>query len=433
MMVDSKQIFNLPGSLSERPFYSPLVYFSKHIGKFPSFIISGTGINFQTIDELMGTGVMKEKPITSHAVISNSSPLNKGQVAHYSKLILYDHNVDHHTIDAFVAFVSSYDLCHGRARFIAFILDSFLIDRDIDLSITKFVTGISDVDGDLFPLKFYRRDLEENRTSFNKVIGVDTLGRIVCDGLLQYMMTGKAVLHVKGQNASDAVRYGLGFCKINEGVIYAVEIGELAIIECLRSLIPFSNLVESMSSQLASYPKPQMVGFMLEYFVGYALVANVNRNNTDIKNRIKSFSGSLLEYIESDSSHNEIFFPDHCCGPDVVYKHQRIFYMIQVKFVDKISKQERVNACHTTDPNYFYWNKKQNCVLKGFQKRRDEILIALGQFSCERFVFLHTTTKTIEGMDGVQVINETEEPNFFDEINLNMWKLLNVIRLKFNE
>ncbi len=141
-------------------------------------------------------------------------------------------------------------------------------------------------------------------------------------------MTGKAILHVKGQLASDAVRNGLGFCKINEGVIYAVEMTELAIIECLRALIPFSYLVESMSSQLASYPKPQMVGFMLECFVGYALVANLTQNNTYIKSRIKSFAGSLLEYVESENSLSEIFFPDHCCGPDVIYKHEKILYKL---------------------------------------------------------------------------------------------------------
>ncbi len=37
---------------------------------------------------------------------------------------------------------------------IAFLLDSFLIDQDIDLSISKFITGISDVDGDLTKASF---------------------------------------------------------------------------------------------------------------------------------------------------------------------------------------------------------------------------------------------------------------------------------------
>lgn len=190
--VETELIFSLPGSRSKRPFYSPLIYHSKHVGKFPAFIVSGTGINFQVIEELMGTGVMKDNLITCHMVISNMLPLDKDQVARYSRLILTDHNMEQQLIDEFVDFVSSYDLCHGRARFIALLLDYFLKHKNVDFSVRKFVSGLYNVDGDLFPLKFYRRDLEEKRTSFDKVIGVDTLGRIVRDGLIQYIMTGKA-------------------------------------------------------------------------------------------------------------------------------------------------------------------------------------------------------------------------------------------------
>ena len=61
--------------------------------------------------------------------------------------------------------------------------------------------------------------------------------------------------------------------------------------------------------------------------------------------------------------------------------------MVQVKFVDKISKQERVNACHTTDPNLFYWNKKQQCVLKGFEKKRETALLAMEKYNSEAASF----------------------------------------------
>jgi hypothetical protein len=279
-----------------------------------------------------------------------------------------------------------------------------------------------------FPLKFYKEDLEQNRLSIVKVIGGRTFGSIVCDGLIQYMVTGNASLHLNGQAASDAVRYGIGFCTIDEGIIRTVEIKEVAVIECLRYLIPFSDVVKTMASQLLSYPKPQMVGYMLEYLVGYAFVANFNPS---AKNQISTFTGSVTAYLNSDNSQHEVFFPDHCCGPDILYKHQGILYIIQVKFVEKISKQERVNACHTTDPNFFYWNKKKNCILEGFQERRKKILEVISTY--KSYVFLHSNTKTIAGMENAEVINQRTTPLFFDNLSEGMWELLNKIRDKFNK
>ncbi|KAI8819773.1 hypothetical protein BJ741DRAFT_157673 [Chytriomyces cf. hyalinus JEL632] len=176
---------------------------------------------------LLASGTtMKAEQFTSHSAISGIQPLNKDAIVDYSRRILSDHNIDAPEIEKFVALVYSFKLCHGRARFIAYILDSFLASRDMELAIGEFVSGLSNIHGDLFPLRLFRRDLEEQNTSFTNVLGGDTLGRIVRDGIVEYMMTGKAILLLKGQLASDAVRYGLGFCKISEGVIYAIEMVE---------------------------------------------------------------------------------------------------------------------------------------------------------------------------------------------------------------
>ncbi|KAJ3336155.1 hypothetical protein HDU83_009599, partial [Entophlyctis luteolus] len=332
-------------------------------------------------------------------------------------------------IEKFVDAVSSFELCHGRARFIAFILDSFRVRKDIEFALNEFVSNLTNVYGDLFPLKFFQRDLEEGKASFSKVLGADTLGRIVRDGIIEYMMNGKAILHVKGQLASDAVRYGLGFCNIDQGIIYAIAISEDAIIECLRYLVPFSDLVETLASQLLRYPKPQMIGIMLEYLVAYALVANLHPES---RSQIKTFPGTIQEYLESDKAKYQVFFPDHCCGADIFYKDGSTFYIMQVKFVDKITKQERIHACHTTDPQYFYWNSKNDSVLRGFESRRNDILDRLKNLTCRRLVFLHTTTTTL-GLEDVTVINQDSEPKFFDNLDVGIWPLLNNIRDQFNE
>jgi len=425
--LEGKKVFNLTGSTNDRPFFSPLVWHSKLIGKFPKFIVSGTGINFEYIKELMLSGTFKRNQVTSHQFISDFQPLNKEQTEQYIKFILSEHSIEPAFITGVVDLIANNELFLGRGRFVAFLLETYLADKDIDLAISEFISALGNPNSPYFPLKFYKEDLEQNRLSIVKVIGGMTFGSIVRDGLIQYMMTGNASLHLNGQVASDAVRYGIGFCTIEEGIIRTVQIEEVAVIECLRYLIPFSDVVKTMASQLLSYPKPQMVGFMLEYLVGYAFVANFHPS---AKNQISTFTGSVTEYLNSDNSQHEVFFPDHCCGPDILYKHQGILYIIQVKFVEKISKQERMNACHTTDPNFFYWNKKQNCILKGFQERRKKILEVISTY--KSYVFLHSNTKTIAGMENAEVINQRTTPLFFDNLSKGMWELLNKIRDKFN-
>ena len=107
--VEGENLFSLPGSKSKRPFFSPLVYHSKMIGKFSCFIVSGTGINFEAIKELMGSSTMKSTIVTSHQVISDLRPLTKDDVVRYSELILKDHNISKSSIDnlKFVSKVSS--------------------------------------------------------------------------------------------------------------------------------------------------------------------------------------------------------------------------------------------------------------------------------------------------------------------------------------
>ena len=328
--------------------------------------------------------------------------------------------------------MSSFELCHGRARFISYILDSYISSRDHDLemALDGFIIGISNVDAAVFPLRYYRDSLDNNGYNLNKVVGGDTINRLCSDALCECLMTGSSTLRLKNQDASDAIRYGLGFCEINQGVISSVTITEIAVIECLRYLIPFSDVVFSIAKKIESAPKPQMVGYLLEYLVAYTLVSNLNPTNNEIKSQIKSSSDSLSAYISSGLE-NEVFFPNHCCGPDIIYKHNLTIYIVQVKFVKKASKQERVDACHTTDPDRFYWNNQRNCVLKGFEQERTNVLLALKGYRLKRIVFLHSNTKTTAGMDNVEVVSQLTKPDFFNELNPQTWEFLNRIRKNF--
>ncbi|TPX43074.1 hypothetical protein CcCBS67573_g10470, partial [Chytriomyces confervae] len=238
-----------------------------------------------------------------------------------------------------------------------------------------------------------------------------------------------AKLFEREQVASDAVRYGLGFPKVTEGSIYAIDLVEDAIFECLRCLVPFSDVADTLVSRLLRCPNPQMVGFMLEYLVAYAFVANLHPGSKD---KIKTFAGSMVEYLESNAVQYQVFFPDHSCGPDILFKDRNTLYIIQVKFVDTIAKQKRTGACNTTDPQYFYCNRKTKAVIRGHEPRREAILPALANLRHERLLFLHTTTKKTVGVKGVKVITQKTHPKFFDELSQGIWGVLNRMRNEFN-
>ncbi|KAJ3356663.1 hypothetical protein HDU83_000525 [Entophlyctis luteolus] len=335
--------FRMTQSEDNRPFFSPLVYYSKRIG-LKSFIVSGTGINFRLLKEFFFSGTMKDGVFTNYSVISGLEPLDKSKVVTYIRNVLTGRNFGDDQIKQVVDLISENPLFHGRGRFVAFILDCILGGHPVDLAISKFIRALSRPDSAAFPLRFYAEDIQLGRCSFKTFAG-EALDTIVRQGLIRYLMTGEAVLDVR----SDRIRHGA----IRS---WSVQLKELAVVECLRYLVPVSDLIPDICLQLASFPKPQMVGYLLEYLVGYALVAGLDQAKA---NSLITKHGNLTLYLTS-SNENEILFPDHCCGPDIIYKHQGTLYIVQVKFLDTISKQERVTACHTTDPNHFYWNSRSN-------------------------------------------------------------------------
>jgi hypothetical protein len=427
LSVERDLKFVISQEATPRPFFSPLVYYSKLIETFPAFIVSGTGINFELIQRMLTSTTLKKSNIGSK-VVSTLNPLSKDQIECYSRQILSDHGFPQDKIEEFVSVVSTFDLCHGRARFIANILDCFITTHDLEYAIGRFVLGVSRVSSPWFPLKFLSRDFEQYGDEGNlRMIGKDSLHTIITNALIDFLMTGKATIRVKGTDASKAISYGLGFGSVVEGTIECVYLIEAAVVEGLRQFVSLSEVVDRMVMEFQRYRNAQMVGYMLEFFVGFALVANMNPK---VSEGINVFRGTFSEYLEVDS-HNELYFPDHCCGPDVVYKYEGIVYIVQVKFVNTISKQERINACHTTNPEYFYWNKKKDIARPEFRDSRRKIRALLQNLPQQQIVVLHTKTKTTSFMEEVDVYSSSSYPDFFDKIFPGMWGILDDLRERF--
>ncbi|KAJ3369569.1 hypothetical protein HDU84_001545, partial [Entophlyctis sp. JEL0112] len=232
-------VFRLPQIENNCPFFSPLVYYSKRM-RLKSFIVSGTGINFQLLKDVLLSGTMKDGAVTNYTVISCLEPLDKSKVVTYICKVLMGRNFSYDQIKEVVDLISENPLFHGRGRFVTFVLDRILQGDPVDLAVSEFIRALSRPRSALFPLRFYAEDIELGRASFKNFAGEEALGAIVRRGLIRCLMTGKAVLEVKDQIASDMVQYGLGFCSVDSfGFIQSVRLKELAVVECLRYLSGF--------------------------------------------------------------------------------------------------------------------------------------------------------------------------------------------------
>jgi hypothetical protein len=250
-------------------------------------------------------------------------------------------------------------------------------------------------------------------------------------------LSGRLLITVSENEGAAAIRYGLGFAKISGGILYGVEIEELAVVECLRFFIPFAELVTTFLQRIAVCVKPQMAGYLIEYLVSFALVAN--SNDIKVAKAVKAWQTSPDLYLTSGGK-NEVWFPDHMCGPDIIYKctESKTVYIVQVKFVKEISKQEIVKACSTTDPNRFYCKRTSNAVLKGFDKRRSQLLESLEKLRCAGFclkqmVFVHTGGKQPSFTQGTLIVTKASDPDFFNVIGPNVWEFLDSVRELFNK
>ena len=121
------------------------------------------------------------------------------------------------------------------------------------------------------------------------------------------------------------------------------------------------------------------------------LLLVANSDETAV-NSIKGWNDYPYLYLRHGDA-NQVCFPDHMCGPDIIYKCIKTMtvYIVQVKFLNGISKQETVNACDTTD---FYCKRKCDGVLKGFETMRRETLEAFKNlqkigFSVQQMLFIH--------------------------------------------
>ncbi|KAJ3118677.1 hypothetical protein HDU96_010007 [Phlyctochytrium bullatum] len=421
-----------------RPFFSPLIYYSALGDFYSKFIVSGTGINFQYIRNMLQSSTMKDVEL-KYEVIQGLEPLNEARAKEYITDVLEKHGKASLVTEA-VEKISKNPVFLGRGRFIAFILDRILLAPKDETAVVdamrSFMEILSDPTELAYPLRFYVEEKTHDNDPFEKPVGNTNLGAIIRNGLINCLYFGRATLNVAGQEATDTVRYGIGFCRVEAGIVSSVELQEQAIVLCLRHIFPIRDLIVDICVQLATCPQPAMVGYILEFLVAAALVANLNK---ECLNTLKPFCGKLESYLSADIE-DAIVFPDNLCGPDIIYKYKGIVHIVQVKFVKKISKQKVLDAAHTTDYNLFYTNRSSKAVLNGCEERRKNILQKLKGALIKRYLVIHSDdcVRDLSPIDGVTLVTEKSQPEFFaslyqDPKNNHLWNDLSKLRRRFKE
>jgi hypothetical protein len=430
---NSDYVFKLPHSANSRPFFSPIIYLLKTFGKFPKFIISGTGINFNLLDEMLSSMTAKPEQVFKHCLLDNLKPLQRDEVIMYARTILEEHTIPEAEIENVCTSIGNFEHCFGRARFSAWFLEQYLSIRDVDKCIDKFMKEIVNVNSQIFPLRFLKDSTRRDNSVLNRAMDGEFLSSVLERCIVNYIIYGDGSATLNSDNALLAVRFGIGFCKFDNGVHWKLTICEPAVLHCIREFIPFQNIARKLANDLENRREPQIIGSLMEYVVAFALVANVG-NLIDVR-ALKPSVTDLYRYIadQNNEERNRVCFPEPVCGPDVVYIRNNVCYIVQVKFVSRFEKQLRIHAEQTTDPDYFYWNKKKKCVRKEFEQKQVAVKELLRRYTVKRVVVVVTKTKTREGIENAEVIDRNSHPRFFDTLHPKLWDLLENLQERYQQ
>ncbi|KAI3654265.1 hypothetical protein MP228_000984 [Amoeboaphelidium protococcarum] len=295
-------------------------------------------MNFELIQECLSSASFKKEKF-DYQLIMGCKPLCKQQVQPYARSYLNDHKYPN--VEEIVSRVGDFALCHGRARFIAFIMDRFIECGDIERALSMFMLKINDIQSTTFSLGFFVKDLNEGRDPLMRRVGTETLHTLLIGALISYLTFGNATMLLPNDHASYAVHCGLGFVNSAEDrTLAVVNILKDAVIECLRCFIPFGDIVRHLGHHILTSSQPSNVGYTLEYIVAAALVAN-NSGDQSMVRRLSVWNNMIESYLlqDYDFDSSAILFSDHMMGPDIIYRciSTRILYLVQVKFVRKLS------------------------------------------------------------------------------------------------
>jgi hypothetical protein len=188
------------------------------------------------------------------------------------------------------------------------------------------------------------------------------------------------------------------------------------------------DVVNEFAAHVEFCTNPASVGYLLEYLVAWGLVS-LHAGEDAAKNVVIT-RWPACQYAERTKP-GEVCFPDSACGPDILYRFEKTLYVVQVKFVKHMGSTDLMAAWETTDPEKVYCKRvgPPGVVLSGYSNRRDDFMKSLERegVKVKRLLFIHTG-KSVTEREGVEIIQRSSHPAFFDGLNPDIWNYLDGVR-----
>jgi hypothetical protein len=424
------KVFRSYRSASSTPFFSPLVHSLRTFRKFPKFIVAGSGFDFTLLHDMQISNACGPDQLFGYTVVDSLKPLGKEQALLYARTILQDHHVDEAEIANVCAAMGSFDFCFGRASFSACFLEQYLSVRNVDECIYEFMKLFVNPNCYRSPLWLLRYDMKRDSQILHRDFNGVVLSKVLERCIGNYIMTGDGIFIPNREIAVAATRFGFGFCEYRRDMPQMLNICEGVVFDSIRDFIPPQNVTRMLGEKMGQVREPHNIEMFLEYVVAYALVATVA--GVEVANSLAPSTRELRWYVLDQRVEEgyRVCYPESHCGPDIVYVHGDFAYV--VNFDVDFKRRRRTHAKHTTDPNYFYWDKKENCVLKQFEAAHCDVKDILDTYTIVRVIMAVTSTIAEGDTESVLIIDKNSHPHFFNSVYPGTWAYLEHLQGKCN-
>ena len=263
--LKTKNVFVTTG-VKDRPAFSVLLSRFIQYFNFGNIVVSGTGINYTLINELLESSTFKPLPLDHR--ISDFQPLSQDRAYKFSMNILCNMLGWSHDLANKTATLISNDplFCNARARFTSFILGELAQQNDkyLENAIDSFYEVLRNPGHCWFPI----RDWDKNKGDVVVRAGkpTETYETVLTNTFMSYLRGREAVIEAAWQDDafSKLISMGIGFVSESKSGVTLVE----KAVECaLFTLIPAETVTIYLINEIARDSNRSINGYRFELVV----------------------------------------------------------------------------------------------------------------------------------------------------------------------
>ncbi len=400
-----------------RPFFSPMLKHMKNM--FKTMMLSGTGIDYNKITECIKSCAVKRDVKFAWQDVNNFPFLNEPQIFNYSQFVLKECDIAAaEDRDSICEAIGKYELCRGRARLCAFVLDGLIENPTMEVckALERFRSIILNRSS---PCRLVRFLSQENGGLY-KVVNGSTFHDKLTGMFINYLVHGTGRITTGLQESIEWITKGIGFRKhTNDPAILTIELAEPAVVLELLQEIPLASTINAILDVVCNVQTRSAGGKWFEYLVAYTLLIKHQVEPV----HIKPYTQSLIELLEEENSESvksQYLIPDDMCGPDVIWRSGRDVWIVQIKRREKLGPKDVDKAAKTTLPKSLYTNRSEGTILKGYRGTAIKVRKLFGRYNVHRLlVSITNLPKNVIDQD-VEYITPESAPDWFDAIHPTM-------------